>query len=203
MYITKSLVLCFTLSVLDIPTSHSVENQAEYGPKNQISRAGTVFKADTPHSDKTAKFPVPEKKEAVVKTLRGNGEHIMKTMIILYVSDQKKSRNFYAHVLGNEPILDVPGMTEFSLGENFSLGLMPEKGIKNLLGEKFPDPAKATGIPRAELYLIIDNPSLYHERALKAGAIEIKPIGQMPWGDLAAYSLDPDGHALAFAKSSN
>lgn len=199
----KILFLCIALSVIAIPAGHGGENQNEYGPEKQIVRGGTVSKADTPHSDKTAKFPVPKKKEAIVKALRGNGEHIVKTMIIFYVSDQRKSRDFYAHVLGNEPILDVPGMTEFPLGENFSLGLMPEKGIKTLLGDKFPDPAKATGIPRAELYLIIDNPSLYHERALKAGADEIKPLGQMPWGDLAAYSLDPDGHALAFAKSSN
>jgi uncharacterized glyoxalase superfamily protein PhnB len=199
----KILFLCIALSVIAIPAGHGGENQNEYGPEKQIVRDGTAFKADMPHSDKTAKFPVPKKKETAVKALRGNGVYIMKTMIIFYVSDQRKSRDFYAHVLGNEPILDVPGMTEFPLGENFSLGLMPEKGIKNLLGEKFPDPAKANGIPRAELYLIIDNPSLCHERALKAGAIEIKSLGQMPWGDLAAYSLDPDGHALAFAKSSN
>ncbi len=36
-------------------------------------------------------------------------------MFILYVSDQQVSRDFYAAGLGLEPVLDVPGMTEFNL----------------------------------------------------------------------------------------
>ncbi len=55
---------------------------------------------------------------------------------------------FYKEVLGQDPILDVPGMTEFRINENCNLGLMHEKGIKRLLGEKLPDPEKANGIPR-------------------------------------------------------
>ena len=41
----------------------------------------------------------------------------MKVHFILYVSDQKHSAAFYSTVLGKDPILDVPGMTEFSIGE--------------------------------------------------------------------------------------
>jgi catechol 2,3-dioxygenase-like lactoylglutathione lyase family enzyme len=47
-------------------------------------------------------------------------------MFILYVRDQQTSRDFYARTLGLEPVLDVPGMTEFQLTDSAILGLMPE-----------------------------------------------------------------------------
>jgi uncharacterized glyoxalase superfamily protein PhnB len=79
---------------------------------------------------------------------------------------------------------------------------MPEAGIKRLLGEKLPDPAQAAGIPRSELYLRVTNPLEYHRRAIEAGAIELSELKDRDWGDRAAYSLDPDGHVLAFAEQS-
>jgi uncharacterized protein len=125
----------------------------------------------------------------------------MKALFILYVADQKRSADFYRQVLGSEPVLDVPGMTEFSLGDNSSLGLMPEKGIKNLLGDSLPDPAGAAGIPRAEVYLLVDDPAARHSVALVAGGRELSPPVPRPWGDLAGYCLDPDGHVLALGRS--
>lgn len=120
---------------------------------------------------------------------------------ILYVADQERSTAFYASVLGIEPRLHVPGMTEFILPGGGVLGLMPEKGIRALLGASLPDPSAASGIPRAELYLVLTEPSSYHSRALAAGARELSPMLPRAWGHVAAYSLDPDGHVLAFASS--
>ena len=37
-------------------------------------------------------------------------------------------------------------------------------------------------------------------QSLHAGAIEISPMADRDWGHRAAYSLDPDGHLLAFAE---
>ncbi|MCB8979378.1 MAG: VOC family protein [Ardenticatenaceae bacterium] len=125
---------------------------------------------------------------------------VTKTHFILYVQDQSKSTAFYVAVLGQEPTLNVPGMTEFTLAEQCVLGLMPEAGIKRLLGEKLPDPAQATGVPRAEIYLYVADPAICHQRALTAGAVELSGLERRDWGDWAAYSLDPDGHVLAFAK---
>jgi catechol 2,3-dioxygenase-like lactoylglutathione lyase family enzyme len=118
---------------------------------------------------------------------------------ILYVKDQAASAAFYARALGRAPQLDVPGMTEFPLGAGCVLGLLPEAGIRRLLGEKLPDPAGASGVPRAELYLLVDDPAACHSRALAAGARELSPLLPRDWGHRAAYSLDPDGHVLAFA----
>jgi catechol 2,3-dioxygenase-like lactoylglutathione lyase family enzyme len=119
---------------------------------------------------------------------------------ILYVKDQQRSALFYALVLERPPAHDVPGMTEFELGPGVRLGLMPEAGIKRLLGERLPDPALANGRPRAELYLHVADPTAFHRRALGAGAVELSPASARDWGDVVAYSLDPDGHVLAFAR---
>jgi len=123
----------------------------------------------------------------------------MRTNIILYVADQKASTSFYEKVLMMPPVLNVPGMTEFRLNEETVLGLMPSAGIKRLLGDKLPDPDKAAGIPRAEIYLHVTDPESYHNRALENGAQELSPLLPRDWGDDVAYSLDPDGHVLAFA----
>ncbi len=124
---------------------------------------------------------------------------ILRTNIILYVKDQRLSRDFYTRLLQQEPVLDVPGMTEFAVADRITLGLMPITGIRRLLGERIPDPLAADGIPKAELYLTVKDPSIWHDRALQAGGKELLPLQKMNWGDNAAYSADPDGHILAFA----
>ena len=124
-----------------------------------------------------------------------------KIHLILYVQDQARSAEVYSRVFDCQPTLNVPGMTEFPLSETCVLGLMPEAGIKRLLGDSLPDPAQANGIPRAEIYLRVENASAFHRRALEAGAAELSEMKDRDWGDRVAYSLDPDGHVLAFADS--
>ena len=123
--------------------------------------------------------------------------------VIFYVRDQGAAAAFWQAVLGCRPALDVPGMTEFAVGDGVVLGLMPEAGIRSLLGPSLPDPASAQGIPRAELYLVVDDAAAYHARALAAGATELSALAWRSWGDSVAYSLDPDGHVLAFATRSS
>lgn len=120
--------------------------------------------------------------------------------IILYVADQARSKAFYETVLQKKPVLDVPGMTEFMLTDNFKLGLMPEKGIVKILKPVMLDPELAHGIPRCELYLFVESPSEALERAVKAGAKQISKAVARDWGDMVAYCADPDGHIIAFAK---
>jgi len=120
--------------------------------------------------------------------------------IILYVSNQEMSTNFYVKALNLEPCLQVPGMTEFKLSDGTFLGLMPATDIKHLLGDALPDPMKAAGIPRSELYIVVDDALSCHNRALAAGARELSPVQKRNWGDDAGYSLDPDGHVIVFAQ---
>lgn len=124
---------------------------------------------------------------------------VTKSLFVLYVQEQARSIAFYSKVLDSAPSLEEPGFTEFQLSENTVLGLMPVTGVKRLLGSNLPDPARAAGVPRGELYLVVHDPLLYHQRALDAGAVELSGLEKRDWGDWAAYSLDPDGYVLAFA----
>ena len=123
----------------------------------------------------------------------------MESYFILYVADQARSAKFYSQVFAAEPRLNVPGMTEFALPSGGVLGLMPQAGISALLGARVPDPTRTDGRPRAELYLLLDEPRTMHRRAVAAGAIEVSPMQRRDWGHYVAYSLDLDGHVLAFA----
>jgi uncharacterized glyoxalase superfamily protein PhnB len=129
-----------------------------------------------------------------------NTNQVTHTQFILYVKDQVRSTEFYSRVLDREPSLNVPGMTEFSLTESSTLGLMPISNIKQLLGVNLPDPARSNDIPRCELYLLVSEPLAHHKRAIEAGAVELSGLENRDWGHRAAYSRDPDGHVLAFAE---
>lgn len=121
--------------------------------------------------------------------------------LILYVSDQAKSRDFYAQILDLVPVLDVPGMTEFQIGADCKLGLMPENGIAKLIHPQMPHPQDGSGIPRCELYLKVEQVNPYFERAIAAGAKLIQAATPMNWGDTVAYMADLDGHIVAIAET--
>ncbi|NVO02321.1 MAG: lactoylglutathione lyase [Bacteroidetes bacterium] len=125
---------------------------------------------------------------------------IDQVQFILYCKDQKRSRDFYCEILAKEPILDVPGMTEFLLTENTKLGLMPESGIAKILNNKTPHPSLGSCIPRCELYLITDDLEIIFGRAIDAGAIIISKIALRDWGDTVGYLMDFDGNIIALAQ---
>ncbi|MBK5307167.1 MAG: VOC family protein [Frankiaceae bacterium] len=116
---------------------------------------------------------------------------------ILFVDDQSDATAFFTEVLGLTPRLHEPGMTEFALGRDSILGLMPRAGAQRLLGLKDPALLSGTG---CELYLSVDDPAQLHARALAAGATELSPLAARDWGDEAAYSRGPQGHIVAFAR---
>jgi len=118
---------------------------------------------------------------------------------ILYVKDQKRSRDFYQNLLGKEPVLDVPGMTEFQLTDFTKLGLMPEEGIAKILSSNLKHPSSGNGIPRCELYLMTGDPESALDIALIAGAVLISRVKIRDWVHKAGYVSDPDGHIIAFA----
>lgn len=125
----------------------------------------------------------------------------MRAHFILYVENQEESTRFYRSVLDSEPVLEVAGMTEFQLNESSVLGLMPETGIKKLLGPALPDPKDARGMPRAEIYLVVSNAKACYDRALANGAKSLSELAMRDWGQQVAYCLDLDGHVLAFAEA--
>lgn len=119
---------------------------------------------------------------------------------IIYAADQKKSTDFYRRLLLKEPILEVPGMTEFELASSLKLGIMPENGIAKIIAEKTQHPANGSGIPRCEIYLLLEDLQPYYERAKELGAVLVNDIAVRDWGHKVCYFSDPDGHIVAFAE---
>jgi lactoylglutathione lyase len=121
-------------------------------------------------------------------------------MIILYCSEQSRSSRFFEQLLGQKPLLEVPGMTEFILDGNVLLGLMPYEGAHKLLGNTLPHPAQGKGIPSCEIYLPIEDAEHAVICAVKNGAILLSPLAERNWGHKAAYLSDPDGHIIGIAE---
>lgn len=119
---------------------------------------------------------------------------------ILYVADQAKSAAFYRALLGREPVLDIPGMTEFELAQGTKLGLMPEGGIARIISGPLPHPEQGSGVPRCELYLLVDDLEEAMARADAAGAVPVDAAADRDWGHRVAYLADRDGHVIALAQ---
>lgn len=126
-------------------------------------------------------------------------KHIKLVETILYVNDQEASCRFYQNIFRKKADLNVPGMVEFNMSENFKLGLMPNKGIAKIISDKTPHPDNGNGIPRCEIYLYVDDIQLEYNNALRSGAKLISPIADRDWGDKVCYFSDSDGHIIAFA----
>lgn len=128
---------------------------------------------------------------------------ITKTHIILYVEDQQRSTELYSELLQAQPILNVPGMTEFILSEQVILGLMPNESIAKIVTPSMPHPSTGKGIPKCELYLYITQIDELFLRCQKLPFQLISPLENRNWGDRAFYLSDPDGHVIAFAEKLN
>lgn len=123
----------------------------------------------------------------------------MSIEFILYVADQSRSARFYAELLGLAPSLDVPGMTEFTLPGGCKLGLMPEAGIARIICGPMPHPSTASGVPRCEIYLLVEDLPAACARATRAGAQLVNAPSDRDWGHRVAYYADDDGHIIALA----
>lgn len=124
---------------------------------------------------------------------------IREVEFILYVADQSRSAVFYAKLLGAVPTLDVPGMTEFTLGPGCKLGLMPENGIARIISGPMRHPSEGSGVPRCELYLLVDDLEVAMGHAVDAGAQPVSAASDRDWGHRVAYFVDPDGHVIGLA----
>ena len=125
---------------------------------------------------------------------------ITKTHTILYVEDQELSTTFYEKILGRKADLNVPGMSEFQISHDFTIGLMPNKGMAKILNDETPNPSEGTGIPRCELYFYVEDLALNYQYIKSLHVKIISPLELRDWGDCCFYFSDPDGHIIAFAE---
>lgn len=125
---------------------------------------------------------------------------IQHTEIILYVNNQQESTAFYEKIFRKSADLNVLGMTEFILNDYCKLGLMPNDGIAKIITPLLPHPNLGNGIPRCELYFLVDDLQEEYQNVKKHGIKIISEIEERNWGDTAFYFSDLDGHMIAFAK---
>lgn len=125
---------------------------------------------------------------------------IQHTEIILYVHNQQESTLFYEQIFRKSADLNVAGMTEFILNDYCKLGLMPNNGIAKIITPSMPHPNLGNGIPRCELYFLVNDLEEEYQNVKKHGVKIISEIEERNWGDTAFYFSDLDGHMIAFAK---
>ena len=123
-----------------------------------------------------------------------------KTLFIIYVEDIEKTKLFYEFLFNIKPIVDEPGMCEFELPDGSKLGIMPNSSLEKLFGKSFEKQKNRKALPHTEFYFVVENALHFHNRAMQLGASEIREFTKMDWGEKAAYSLNHDGHILAFAE---
>lgn len=126
----------------------------------------------------------------------------MKVNFIIYVNNQERATEFYSKLLGTEPCLNVPGMTEIWLNGDTKLGIMPIRGIENLLNGTVVVSENIGNNIQCEIYLSVKEPLVYHSRALMLGATNVSDLELRNWGEEVAYCRDFDGILIAFAKES-
>jgi len=124
----------------------------------------------------------------------------MKTYFIIYVDDYDKTKLFYELLFNITPVIDEPNMCEYQLPDDLTLGIMHTSSLTKLFGEEFVEQKDRKALPNVELYFNIENAEDFHKRAVQLGATELREFAEMDWGDKAAYSLNHDGHILAFAE---
>ena len=122
-----------------------------------------------------------------------------KTYFIIYVENFEKTKIFYEVLLDIKPIVDEPGMCEYELPNGATLGIMPNSSLEKLFGSDYIVNEKKKSTPKFELYFQVDDPEAFHKKAKQLGALELRKFKKMDWGDKVAYSINHDGHILAFA----
>lgn len=120
-------------------------------------------------------------------------------LTIFATADLPRARAFYARAFGWPIAVDVPVYTEFSLPGGQRFGLYDRHAYAHNTG-LLPDEVQPGGVSTAELYLHVDDVDAALAALLGAGARLLSPPALRPWGDLAAYTADPDGHVLAVAR---
>ena len=123
-----------------------------------------------------------------------------KTYVIIYVENIEKTKIFYEMLFDIKPIVDEPGMCEYELPNGTTLGIMPNTSLEILFGADYIINKKKKTTPKFELYFQVNDPESFHNKAKQLGALELREFNQMDWGDKAAYSINHDGHILAFAE---
>ena len=121
-------------------------------------------------------------------------------IVILAVEDLARSVDFYRRTFAWPILVSAPVYVELD-AHAVRVGLYAREAFGRNIGQA-PPPAAAGTPSRTELYLRVDDLRAAVDRLAAAGAPCVSPATTRPWGDEAAYFLDPDGNVIAVARSS-
>ncbi|WP_103340442.1 VOC family protein [Amycolatopsis sp. CA-126428] len=107
--------------------------------------------------------------------------------VTYYAEDLEAAKAWYAEFLGVEPYFDVPGYSEFRIGDyQHELGIIDRKYAPSALTE-----------PGGEIVRWhVDNLEATFARLLELGAKEYEPIIERGPGFVTASVVDPFGNVL-------
>ena len=109
--------------------------------------------------------------------------------INLYVADAQRSADFYATILGKQPVQSSAGFSMFMLDNGLTLGMWKRETV---------DPAPEAAAGGAELCLKEDSDAQVDERFADwtgQGLVIAQKPTKMSFG-YTFVALDPDGHRL-------
>jgi predicted enzyme related to lactoylglutathione lyase len=114
--------------------------------------------------------------------------------VILPVTDIVAARVFYAALLGTPGEMVSPGRCYFEGGGGAILACYDPvaDGDRMEGGWRHHD--------NQYLYFSVGDLPAAHAAAERAGALEVGPIGKMPWGETLFYAKDPFGNPICFVE---
>ncbi len=122
-----------------------------------------------------------------------------KLHVILISSDLAKSKMFYSLLFDTQPIVDEENIVEFEIVPGFIIGLATDELQTKLFDPDIFAKYRNNSGSNAELYIECENAEEMHKKALSLGCLELSPFTKRDWGDEVGYSINHEGHILAFA----
>jgi len=114
---------------------------------------------------------------------------------ILYVKDLEATIAFYEKAFGmTRKFVHESGYGELSTGETTLA--FANYALADSHGFKYQAATPSALPPSFEIALITGDVETAHQRAVTAGAIEVKKPGKMPWGQTISYVRDVNGYTV-------
>ncbi|MCC6748547.1 MAG: VOC family protein [Deltaproteobacteria bacterium] len=120
-------------------------------------------------------------------------------LTILAVADLARARAFYRAALGWAESVVTPVYVELEVPGGMRFGLYQREGFGRNVG-RLPARVPEGELAPTEIYLYAEDMEAALLRVRAAGAEELSPLAERPWGDEAAYFADPDGNVLVLAR---
>lgn len=118
---------------------------------------------------------------------------------VVVTDDVERLKAFYRDVVGLPIQADEGNFIQFGTGRSH-LAIVARGVIGHIAGERGRIRPGDKGF-RFELYFRVEDAQAASLRLKKSGAVLVSAFAPRPWGDRAAYFLDPDENLIAVADS--